>query len=118
MEEVANAGCLVSATLGAVATAIPAPSLTSKAGILGILTGTLDVALIGGISGTCTGKAGTGTIEYTAEKIKVDGEFVLRKGDTGTGTVNGTDSATSGGHCTFDVDLEIIDAGQTKVLAN
>lgn len=117
LNDIANASCIVSATLGAVATPVPIPSLKSKVGGVPVLTDVLNVVLAGGVSGSCVGVAGTGTIEKTATKVKADGKFVLRKGDTGTGTINGTDPSASGAPCSFDVDLEIVNAGQDKVVA-
>ncbi len=117
LKEIANSSCTVSANNGVTATPVPVPSLTCKAGGSPILTQMLNVTLAGGQSGTCVGSAGAGVINATAMKVKVDGQFVLRKGDTGTGTVAGVDSGT-GSPCVINVDLEIDDAGQTKVLAN
>lgn len=117
LEEVANESATVSVSNGATGTITSTGSLKTKAGGLGVFVGTINVLLAGGSSGTCTGVSGAGTITASATKTKADGLPVLRKGDTGSGTIAGTDSATSGGPCEFDVDIEIDDAGQIKVKA-
>ena len=117
LEEVANEVATVSVSNGATGIINSPGSLKTKINGLGVLKGTINIVLAGGVSGTCTGVAGTGTITATATKTKADGSPVLRKGDTGSGTIAGTDSATSGGPCSFDVDIEIDNAGQIKVKA-
>ena len=102
------------------------PSLKVKCENKGVYTGTLSFSFSGGYvspddSGT-TG-TGTGTIMFTAQKVKAENQFVLRKGDTGTmsGTYVKINPAapppTVPGTFT-NQPVKITDAGQTKVLAN
>jgi len=103
------------------------PSIKVKADGKGVYKGTLVFTFTGG---SCSGPppdsastaVGAGTIDITATKVKADGSFVIREGDTGSmsGTYVATNPAppppTVPGVFT-DQPVEITDAGQTKVRA-
>lgn len=103
------------------------PSIKVKCEGSGVYKGTLMFTFSGG---TCSGPppdsgstaTGSGSINFTATKNKVDGSFVIRKGDTGT--MSGTYVATNPSPPpptipgTFvNQPVKITDAGQTKVRA-
>lgn len=101
-------------------------SLKVKCEGKGVYKGTLSFTFSGG---TCSGPppdsgstaVGSGTINITALKSKVEGDFVIREGDIGTmsGTYVATNPspppATIPGVFT-NQPVKITDAGQTKVL--
>lgn len=91
------------------------PSLKVKADGKGVYSGTLAFTFIGGThtagaSGTATGG---GTITVSATKTKADGSFVFLVGDTGT--LAGAYVTSVPTTISFESDVEITNAGQTKV---
>ena len=92
------------------------PSTTNKAKGKGVYSGDLQYTFSGGdAAGADSGTVATTApqkIEPTAVKTKADGSFMIRLGDTGTmsaqGTSGGTPVPVSG-------PVEVSDAGQDKV---
>jgi hypothetical protein len=96
------------------------PSIKVKAEGKGIYRGTLNFSFSGGTyaGGVSSSATGSGSINFTATKTKADGQFVLRKDDSGT--VSGTYQVPPpppGVTSPFTASVEISDANQTKVKA-
>lgn len=84
----------------------------------GVYRGTLSFTFTGGThsSGTSGTAVASGTISFTATKNKIDGQFVLREGDTGSMTGTYVPPATPPPTVPFTSDVEITAAGQSTVL--
>jgi hypothetical protein len=104
-------GC---STPGTAAVTSP-PSTKRKEDSHGVYKKQLDISISGCQNGSCVqGAPKTDSIMPTATKNKCEGEFVLRKGDKKQGiTINGTNIGT-GTACSFPINVEITNAGQTK----
>ena len=138
LKEIANSSCTLShstgsTTSGGMFTITSPPSLTVKADGSPIYSGTIMFSFSGGNSSETLGSTGVfvpgsmvgvGTIDPTAVKVKADGSLVSRVDDSGTfTTLSGSFTLTSNGVTSPGVpapptNVEITDAGQTKVLAN
>lgn len=78
-----------------------------------VYSGEISVSVTGASSGSCEGASGVGSISPSSDKMKVDGSYVAREGDSVDILVTG---ATSGGStCSFTDTVEITSAGQTSV---
>ena len=71
----------------------------------------LVVAVSNAQKGTCASASGVVSLIGTAKQISSEDIPIMRKGDKGTSTVNGTDTST-GQACSFPITVEIKDAGQ------
>jgi len=85
--------------------------------VFNVRKGPIIVAVTNAVNGSCVSASGPVTINPTAQKVKAKGQFVMREGDNGTGTVTGV---ISGGStpCNFPITVTIQDAGQEKAKAN
>ena len=94
------------------------PSLKMNAESKGVYRGVLAFTFTGGThsSGTPGSALGAGTINFTATKNKIDGQFVLRVDDAGSMTGTYIPPSVPPPTVPFSSDVEISDAGQSKVL--
>jgi hypothetical protein len=123
MKNVAVVGCTVTLSPGTgVAQITTQASLKVKADGKGVYFGPIDVA-VSGYSDTIITVSGSGsgtiTIQPSAQKVKVEGDYVILEGDSGTATINGM--AWSGQtqiEAQSNVTAKIEVAGQVKVKAN
>jgi hypothetical protein len=108
-----------STTNGTTASITTTPSTKVMAGGSPVRTGSQTVIASGGSQGPCNGIAGTATMNPTASKTKVDGNFVIRVDDSVDVTVNGINPNGGGpgipAPCTFTSTVKISNAGQSKV---
>jgi hypothetical protein len=123
MKNVAVVGCTVTLSPGEGNKQITTQaSLKVKADGKGVYFGPIDVA-VSGYSDTIITVSGSGsgtiTIQPSAQKVKVEGDYVILEGDSGTATINGM--AWSGQtqiEAQSNVTAKIKVAGQVKVKAN
>lgn len=125
LKEIAVEGLTISHSTGSSLsggsfTITSSPSIKVKAEGKGVYRGTLTFSFSGGnyTGGVSGSAAGAGSINFTAIKTKADGQFVLRKDDSGT--VSGTYQPTGSPPpppAPFSANVEISDANQTKVKA-
>lgn len=123
MKNVAVVGCTVTLSPGEGMKQITTQaSLKVKADGKGVYFGPIDVAVSGYSDTSITvseSGSGTITIQPSAQKVKVEGEYVVLEGDSGTATINGMAwSGTTQIAATSSVTAKIEVAGQTKVKAN
>lgn len=123
MKNVAVVGCTVTLSPGDGNKQITTQaSLKVKADGKGIYFGPIDVAVSGYTDSNITvseSGSGTITIQPSAQKVKVEGGFVILEGDSGTATISGMAwSGESQVPATSSVTAKIEVAGQTKVQAN
>lgn len=123
MKNVAVVGCTVTLSPGTgVAQITTQASLKVKADGKGVYFGPIDVAVSGYSDTSITvseSGSGTITIQPSAQKVKVEGQYVILEGDSGTAKINGL--AWSGQTqiaAQSDVTAKIEFAGQVKVKAN
>lgn len=123
MKNVAVVGCTVTLSPGdGIKQITTQASLKVKADGKGVYFGPIDVAVSGYSDSTITvsgSGSGTITIQPSAQKVKVEGKYVILEGDSGTATINGM--AWSGetqiaAQSSVTAKIEI--AGQEKVTAN
>ena len=88
----------------------------------GIYSGDMIIAVSNGVNGSCGTSAkatGGGSIVPTSIKNKVENKSVIRTGDKNlvpilmTGTEPASPSGTKA--CTYNITVEVTDAGQTKI---
>ena len=123
MENIAVVGCTVTLSPGEGMKQISTQaSLKVKADGKGIYFGPIDVE-VSGYSDTSITVSGSGsgtiTIQPSAQKVKVEGDFVILEGDSGAATISG--KAWAGEEqvdATSSVTAKIEVAGQIKVKAN
>ena len=100
-------------------TSLASLKMKIKAGILfkGVYRGVLAFTFTGGShsSGTSGSALGAGTISFTATKNKIDTLFVLREGDSGTLIGTYVPPSVPPPTVPFTSNVEITDAGQSKV---
>ena len=123
MKNVAVVGCTVTLSPGEGNKQITTQaSLKVKADGKGVYFGPIDVAVSGysDTSITVTGSgSGTITIQPSAQKTKVEGEYVVLEGDSGPAVINGMAwSGQTQVPATSEVTAKIEVAGQIKVKAN
>ena len=123
MKNVAVVGCTVTLSPGEGNKQITTQaSLKVKADGKGVYFGPIDVAVSGYSDETITvsgSGSGTITIQPSAQKVKVEGDYVILEGDSGTATINGMAWAgETQVEAQSNVTAKIEVAGQVKVKAN
>ena len=123
MKNVAVVGCTVTFSPGeGVAQITTQASLKVKADGKGVYFGPIDVAVSGYSDETITvsgSGSGTITIQPSAQKVKVEGEYVILEGDSGSAMIDGkAQSGSSQIDVQSEVTAKIEVAGQVKVKAN
>lgn len=123
MKNVAVIGCTVTLSPGEGNKEITTQaSLKVKADGKGVYFGPIDVEVSGYSDETITvseSGSGTITIQPSAQKVKVEGDYVILEGDSGTATINGMAwSGQTQVEAQSDVTAKIKVAGQVKVKAN
>ena len=123
MKNVAVVGCTVTLSPGeGVAQITTEASLKVKADGKGVYFGPIDVSVSGYSDSVITvplSGSGTITIQPSAQKVKVEGDFVILKGDSGTATIDGMAwSGETQVAAQSNVTAKIEFAGQVKVKAN
>ena len=83
----------------------------------GIYTSPLSVTVSGYTDASISGGSGTGVINSTALKNKVDGSAVMLEGDSGEVVLSGTNPQSGSPVTGYTVTVKIISAGQTVVKA-
>lgn len=123
MENVAVVGCTVTLSPGDGNKQITTQaSLKVKADGKGVYFGPIDVDVSGYSDSVITvplSGSGTITIQPSAQKVKVEGGYVILEGDSGTATINGMAwSGETQVEAQSNVTAKIEVAGQVKVKAN
>ena len=123
MKNVAVVGCTVTLSPGEGNKQITTQaSLKVKADGKGVYFGPIDVAVSGYSDTTITvssSGSGTITIQPSAQKVKVEGDYVILEGDSGDAMIDGMAwSGTSQVAVQSKVTAKIEVAGQSKVKAN
>lgn len=123
MENVAVVGCTVTLSPGTgVAQITTQASLKVKADGKGVYFGPIDVSVSGYSDSVITvpsSGSGTITIQPSAQKVKVEGKFVILEGDSGSAMINGkAQQGTAQVDVQSNVTAKIEFAGQVKVKAN
>ena len=123
MKNVAVVGCTVTLSPGeGVAQITTQASLKVKADGKGVYFGPIDVDVSGYSDETITvsgSGSGTITIQPSAQKVKVEGDFVILEGDSGSAMIDGMAySGSSQVAVQSNVTAKIEVAGQVKVKAN
>ena len=123
MKNVAVVGCTVTLSPGTgVAQITTQASLKVKADGKGVYFGDIDVAVSGYSDNTITvsgSGGGTITIKPSAQKVKVEGDYVILEGDSGDAMIDGMAwSGSSQVAVQSKVTAKIEVAGQSKVKAN
>ena len=123
MENVAVVGCTVTLSPGDGNKEITTEaSLKVKADGKGVYFGPIDVAVSGYSDSIITvseSGSGTITIQPSAQKVKVEGDYVILEGDSGTAVINGMAwSGETQVSAQSNVTAKIKVAGQEKVKAN
>ena len=123
MKNVAVVGCTVTLSPGeGVAQITTQASLKVKADGKGVYFGPIDVAVSGYSDDTITvsgSGSGTITIQPSAQKVKVEGDYVILEGDSGSAMIDGMAySGSSQVAVQSEVTAKIEVAGQVKVKAN
>ena len=123
MKNVAVVGCTVTLSPGdGVKQITTQASLKVKADGKGIYFGPIEVAVSGYSDETITvseSGSGTITIQPSAQKVKVEGDFVILEGDSGSAMIDGMAySGSSQVAVQSNVTAKIELAGQVKVKAN
>lgn len=100
-------------------TIVSPPSTKDSVNDMGIYVDEMSILIAGAVKETCTGATGSGTLKATGENWLFDDKKVVLVGDvsesiTCTGWDN-TKNQGAGEACTFDVKVEIDDAGQPDV---
>ena len=123
MKNVAVVGCTVTLSPGTgVAQITTQASLKVKADGKGVYFGPIDIAVSAYSDSTITvSGSGTGTItiQPSAQKVKVEGKYVILEGDSGDAMIDGMAySGSSTVSVKSKVTAKIQVAGQIKVKAN
>ena len=123
MKNVAVVGCTVTLSPGTgIAQITTQASLKVKADNKGVYFGPIDVAVSAYSDSTITvsgSGAGTITIQPSAQKVKVEGKYVILEGDSGDAMIDGmaySGSSTVAVKSKVTAKIEV--AGQIKVKAN
>ena len=123
MENVAVVGCTVTLSPGTgVAQITTQASLKVKTDGKGVYFGPIDVSVSGYFDSIITvplSGSGTITIQPSAQKVKVEGKYVILEGDSGSAMISGKAQV---GQTQVDVQSNVTAkielAGQVKVKAN
>lgn len=123
MENVAVVGCTVTLSPGEGNKQITTQaSLKVKADGKGVYFGPIDVSVSGYSDSVITvpsSGSGTITIQPSAQKVKVEGKYVILEGDSGSAIISGkAQVGQTQVDVTNTVTAKIEVAGQTKVKAN
>lgn len=123
MKNVAVVGCTVTLSPGQGSKSITTQaSAKVKADGKGIYFGPIDVSVSAYSDSIITvpsSGSGTITIRPTTQKVKVEGDYVILEGDSGSATISGkAQVGQSQIDVTSNVTAKIEVAGQTKVKAN
>ena len=123
MKNVAVVGCTVTLSPGTgVAQITTQASLKVKPDGKGVYFGPIDVAVSGYSDSIITvplSGSGTITIQPSAQKVKVEGKYVILEGDSGSAMIDGMAySGSSQVAVKSNVTAKIEVAGQVKVKAN
>lgn len=123
MKNVAVVGCTVTLSPGkGVAQISTQASLKVKADGKGVYFGNIDVSVSGYFDSTITVSGsgrGTITIKPSAQKVKVDGDYVILEGDSGSAMISGkAQVGQTQVNVQSKVTAKIELAGQSKVKAN
>lgn len=123
MENIAVVGCTVTLSPGDGNKEITTEaSLKVKADGKGVYFGPIDVAVSGYSDTNITvseSGSGTITIQPSSQKVKVEGDYVILEGDSGTAVINGLAwSGETQVEAQSNVTAKIKVAGQEKVKAN
>ena len=95
------------------------PSTNTKVDNNGVYAGVLTVVITAGTDGSITNATGTGTISPTALFVKIDGQLVIRKGDSSIViTMTGTNPSPPPTNSTYLTTVEIDDPNQTSTKAD
>ena len=123
MKNIAVVGCTVTLSPGTgVAQITTQASLKVKADGKGVYFGPIDIAVSAYSDSTITvsgSGAGTITIQPSAQKVKVEGKYVILEGDSGDAMIDGmaySGSSTVAVKSKVTAKIEV--AGQIKVKAN
>jgi hypothetical protein len=123
MKNVAVVGCTVTLSPGdGVKQITTQASLKVKADGKGVYFGPIDVAVSGYSDSVITvplSGSGTITIQPSAQKVKVEGKYVILEGDSGSAMINGmAQQGQTQVPVQSNVTAKIEVAGQVKVKAN
>lgn len=123
MKNVAVVGCTVTLSPGKGVTQISTQaSLKVKADGKGVYFGNIDVSISSYFDSTITvpgSGSGTITIKPSAQKVKVDGDYVILEGDSGSAMISGkAQVGQTQVNVQSKVTAKIELAGQSKVKAN
>ena len=123
MKNVAVVGCTVTLSPGTgVAQITTQASLKVKADGKGVYFGNIDVSVSGYFDNTITvpgSGSGTITIKPSAQKVKVEGDYVILEGDSGDAMIDGmAQQGQTQVEVKSKVTAKIEVAGQIKVKAN
>lgn len=123
MKNVAVVGCTVTLSPGeGIAQITTQASLKVKADGKGVYFGPIDVAVSGYSDGIITvpeSGSGTITIQPSAQKVKVEGNYVILEGDSGSALIDGlAQQGQAQVAVQSEVTAKIEVAGQVKVKAN
>ena len=123
MKNVAVVGCTVTLSPGkGVAQISTQASLKVKADGKGVYFGNIDVSVSGYFDNTITvpgSGSGTITIKPSAQKVKVEGDYVILEGDSGDAMIDGmAQQGQTQVAVKSKVTAKIQFAGQSKVKAN
>ena len=123
MKNVTVVGCTVTLSPGTgVAQITTQASLKVKADGKGVYFGPIDVAVSGYSDSTITvsgSGSGTITIQPSAQKVKVEGKYVILEGDSGSAMIDGmAQQGQAQVAVQSNVTAKIELAGQVKVKAN
>ena len=99
-------------------TVTSSPSTKVKADGNFVYTTPLSITITNGSDGSITNATGSGVINATATKVKVEGIFVMRVDDISVPiTMTGTNPSPPPPTATYVTTVEINDAGNTKTKA-
>ena len=111
MKEIAVQGCQLDCPYAQIQTS---PKTSVKGEGKAAYAGDLSIVISGYSGQGITGGSGSGTLQPTAEHVKIDGEKAVLNGDKTQEPIQVTGS-TGSGTATVPVVVTIVDAGQTTL---